>query len=120
MIKNCLFVGLGGFLGAVLRNLIGLLPINTPFPVKTLFINVLGSFLIGVISFLSLKHLNIPGELSLFLKVGVCGGFTTFSTFSLEIVNLIDEYKITLSLIYIISSVVLSILAIYFAKLLFS
>ena len=84
MIK-CLCVGLGGAVGAMLRYLIGLVPVGASngFPVKTLLINILGAFVIGVLAVLGEKH-SLPPLLVLTLKTGVCGGFTTFSTFALE------------------------------------
>lgn len=84
MIK-CLCVGLGGAAGAMLRYLIGLVPVGASngFPVKTLLINILGAFVIGVLAVLGEKH-SLPPLLVLTLKTGVCGGFTTFSTFALE------------------------------------
>ena len=87
---NCLAVGLGGFAGAVLRYLIGLIPTGETmiFPVKTFCINVIGCIVIGAITVLAAK-LSVPPRMILFLKVGVCGGFTTFSTFALESSDLI-------------------------------
>ncbi len=96
---NCLAVGLGGFAGAVLRYLIGLIPTGETmiFPVKTFCINVIGCIVIGAITVLAAK-LSVPPRMILFLKVGVCGGFTTFSTFALESNKLSgrDEYSPTL------------------------
>lgn len=89
---NCIIVGLGGFLGAVLRYLIGLLPVNIQngFPVKTLGINIVGAFVIGLVVALGAKKEWNP-QLILFLKVGLCGGFTTFSSFALETSQLIEQ-----------------------------
>lgn len=89
---NCLAVGLGGFAGAVLRYLIGLIPTGETmiFPVKTFCINVIGCIVIGAITVLAAK-LSVPPRMILFLKVGVCGGFTTFSTFALESSDLIRD-----------------------------
>lgn len=87
---NCIFVGLGGFVGSILRYLVGLIPIKNPsdFPINTFLINVFGSLAIGVIACLAAKNSNLDSRLILFLKVGICGGFTTFSTFSLETASL--------------------------------
>lgn len=108
---NCLFVGLGGFIGVILRYLITLIPVNNNniFPYKTLVINVLGSFIIGIISAYALKHINFDEKLVLMIKVGICGGFTTFSTFALESYNLFENNHAILSIIYIILSVTLCI-----------
>ena len=83
---NCLAVGLGGFAGSVCRYLMGLLPLgrNWAFPIRTLAINLIGSFVIGAVTALALKRSDPDPRLVLFLKAGVCGGFTTFSSFALE------------------------------------
>ena len=75
---NCIFVGLGGFVGSILRYLVGLIPIKNPsgFPINTFLINVFGSLAIGVIACLASKNSNLDSRLILFLKVGICGGFT--------------------------------------------
>jgi CrcB protein len=74
----CIYVGIGGFIGSVLRYLIGLIPLKTThgFPLLTLSINILGAFLIGFISIIALKKSMNP-HLVLLLKTGLCGGFTT-------------------------------------------
>lgn len=81
MILNCLFVGLGGFVGSVLRYLVSLIPLEheSGFPLVTLGINVLGAFLLGLIMAFG-RDTGLDPRTLLFLKVGVCGGFTTFST----------------------------------------
>lgn len=111
---NCLLVGLGGFAGAVFRYLISLIPIKNPglFPVNTFIINIAGAFAIGCISFAVLKNENIDPKLLLFLKVGICGGFTTFSTFSLETAELIKNGLAVTAVAYVLLSVVLSVLAV--------
>ena len=111
---NCFAVGLGGFIGAVLRYLISLIPIKNPasFPVNTFIINVVGAFAIGCIAFAMMKNENIDSRLLLFMKVGICGGFTTFSTFALETAELIKGGSVMVALIYVVLSVVLSVLAV--------
>lgn len=81
---NCIAVGLGGFLGSVCRYLAGQIPLGRDwgFPVRTLAINLIGSFLIGAVTALALKRAAPDPRLVLFLKAGVCGGFTTFSSFA--------------------------------------
>ena len=105
---NCLLVALGGGIGACLRYLIGLIPLKEPFtfPVKTLFINLLGCFVIGVIAALAVKNSSLSPKAVLFIKTGLCGGFTTFSTFALETETLIKTGHVGLALIYIALSVV--------------
>ena len=105
---NCLLVALGGGIGACLRYLIGLIPLKEPFtfPVKTLFINLLGCFVIGLIAALAVKNSSLSPKVVLFIKTGLCGGFTTFSTFALETETLIKTGHVGLALIYIALSVV--------------
>ncbi len=116
---NCLLVGLGGFIGAVLRYLISLIPIkNTEsFPINTFIINIVGAFAIGCIAFAVSKNENIDPKLLLFLKVGICGGFTTFSTFSLETVELIKGGSVVTAIIYVIASIVIGVLAVMLPQL---
>lgn len=114
---NCLMVALGGALGAVCRYLITLLPVTAGkgFPVKTLVINVLGSFVIGLIAGLAAKN-AMDSRLVLFLKVGICGGFTTFSSFALETEELLAKGNEGAAAGYIISSVVLGVAAVFLAE----
>lgn len=116
---NCLLVGLGGFVGAVLRYLLSLIPIKNPseFPVNTFIINIAGAFAIGCIAFAVSKNENIDPKLLLFLKVGICGGFTTFSTFSLETAELIKGGSVVIAVVYVLASVILSVLAVMLPQL---
>lgn len=88
-----LSVGAGGFIGAVLRFFMGKLPLKemTIFPVNTLLINLIGAFAIGLVAAAGSRYGAENSNLVLFLKVGLCGGFTTFSTFSLESLALIQR-----------------------------
>ena len=88
MLLNCVAVGCGGFIGSVFRYLIGVLVPPASFPWATLAINVAGSFALAMLATLVLRGALPDGELSLMLRVGLCGGFTTMSTFSLEVVEL--------------------------------
>lgn len=109
---NCLFVGIGGFIGTVLRYLISLIPIKNPssFPVNTFVINMVGALAIGLIALAISKNESIDSRLILLLKVGICGGFTTFSTFSLETAELIKSGSFATAIIYIGASIITSIL----------
>ena len=85
MIKSVLIVGLGGFIGTALRYLVSRyfqLHMATLFPWGTFNVNILGSFLIGILYGLSERGNLLTPEWRIFLTVGLCGGFTTFSTFS--------------------------------------
>ena len=116
-VLNCVFVGLGGLVGSVLRYLVSLVPLRhaSGFPLVTLGINVLGAFVLGLIMALAGKNAAIDPRALLFLKVGVCGGFTTFSTFALEAHSLIGAGKPMAALLYALLSVVLSVLAVFAA-----
>lgn len=113
-VLNCLAVGAGGFLGAVMRYLIGLIPLElqTGFPMKTFAINIIGCFAIGLIAGFAEKF-PIDPHLILFLKVGVCGGFTTFSSFALETQTLISSGNTLTGVIYSISSLAAGTLAVF-------
>ena len=108
---NCLIVALGGGLGACARYLIGLIPLKEPFsfPVKTLAINLIGCFVIGLIAALAVKNTSLSPKTVLFIKTGLCGGFTTFSTFALETETLIKTGHIGLAILYIALSVILGV-----------
>jgi len=104
-------VAAGGALGSVLRYVVSVMVnqrIAPGFPWATLFINLAGSFAIGVIVELALtRATSIGPELRLFAAVGILGGFTTFSTFSLELVGLVGERAFVPALAYALGSVVL-------------
>ncbi len=101
-----LFVGLGGAVGAMLRYAISLMPYRGTFPMLTLITNVMGAVLIGFVAGVAVKH-ELPDNVVKFLKTGICGGFTTFSTFSLETYNLCDSGKYILAGVYALLSVIL-------------
>ena len=115
---NCLIVGIGGFIGSVLRYLIGLLPVSesTVFPIKTLCINIFGAFAIGLIVFSTQGSKTIDPKVVLMLKVGVCGGFTTFSTFALETFDLMQKGAAIAAILYVTLSVLLSFGALVASK----
>ena len=113
MIK-CLIVGIGGFIGSVCRYLLCQISISnsSKFPINTFIINFLGTLAIGIIAGLSIKNSNIDQNLILLLKIGVCGGFTTFSAFSLETVNLINRGEIMTAVAYVFLSVLICLFAV--------
>ncbi|MEI3140585.1 MAG: fluoride efflux transporter CrcB [Lawsonibacter sp.] len=96
---NALFVGLGGAVGAVGRYGLSLLPFRGDFPLLTLVTNLLGAILIGFVAGLAGRE-KLSASWTLFWKTGVCGGFTTFSTFSLESVTLLQRGRTGLALAY--------------------
>lgn len=109
-------VALGGALGSVARYLTGIGAgklFGLGFPWGTLIINIVGSFLIGTFVELFALRWNLPQAARVFLTIGVCGGFTTFSTFSLESYLLMDRGEFLPAAAYITGSVVLSIMALF-------
>lgn len=115
---HVVYVALGGALGAACRHLIGLGVLRwlgPGFPYATLLVNILGSFLMGLlIVALSLKF-NGHQEARLFLATGVLGGLTTFSTFSLDVAVLIERGAMVEAGFYIGASVLVSVAALFLA-----
>lgn len=109
-IQAILAVFAGGGIGSILRYSLAV-AINqaTPriFPIHTLIANVLGCFIIGVVFAFFAGKSTLPVNLKLFLTVGFCGGLTTFSTFSFETVNLLQNQNYTMAGIYVFLSGVL-------------
>jgi len=103
---NFIFVALGGAAGAMGRYALSLLPARTEFPVLTFITNILGALLIGFIAGLTESRDSVSPRAVLFWKTGVCGGFTTFSTFSLESYTLLQNRKYLLGSGYMLLSVV--------------
>lgn len=112
---NILAVGCGGFVGATLRYLIGLIPLNEAmvFPVKTFVINIVGCILIGTLAVTASRNAEFSPQMMLFLKVGLCGGFTTFSTFALETADLMKNGHNGAAFLYILLSVVIGVSVIF-------
>ena len=102
---NFLVVALGGALGAMCRYAISLIPAKTTFPILTLITNLLGALLIGFVVGISSARNKMTPNATLFWKTGVCGGFTTFSTFSLEAFNLFHAGQTASGIVYILLSV---------------
>lgn len=108
---NVMVVGLGGAIGAMARYVISLIPIKTVFPYLTLMTNLLGALLIGfIVGFATLR--GTQEKWVLFWKIGICGGFTTFSTFSLEAYQLYEKGNTGVSILYMILSVVLCLVGV--------
>lgn len=110
--EKYIVIGVGGFIGSILRFQVNKIT-NSLFHIVefgTLIVNLTGAFIIGIISTL-ITYNFMSNQYKLFIIVGILGGFTTFSTFSLEIVNLLQSGKYILSLILIILNVCGSIIA---------
>ena len=103
---NFLMVGLGGAAGSMLRYGMTLLcsALSLSGNVATFAVNILGSFLIGLFTGCCRE-----GSLLLLLTVGICGGFTTFSTFSMQNVRMLQEGRIGTALIYILATIIVCI-----------
>lgn len=107
-------IALGGALGAVSRHFVAgrvtaLLGIGFPF--GTMTVNVLGSFLMGVLVELFALKLNLPRPVQALVTTGFMGAFTTFSTFSMETVLLVERHNLFLAILYVGGSVVLALSA---------
>jgi CrcB protein len=114
MIKNFLIVGLGGAAGSMLRygvQKIFNIQSASAFPTGPLLVNIAGCFLIGILWSIASRTLSWNEEMKLLLMTGFCGGFTTFSAFTLEGIGLLKESKTALFIIYITASVVGGLLA---------
>jgi len=111
MIKNLLLVGLGGGIGSICRYAASLVIHSRHFPYATLAVNILGSFIIGLVFALSMQENSLSANWKLFLVTGICGGFTTFSAFSLENMGLLQSGKTGLAFLYIALSIILGIVA---------
>lgn len=108
-------IGMGSFFGGVFRYLLTQLIHSKyllTFPLGTFGVNILGSLLIGIVFGISEKF-NFPLEWKLFLATGILGGFTTFSAFSNETVTLLKEGQLWMAGSYVLSSVILGLLATY-------
>ncbi|RZS89306.1 camphor resistance protein CrcB [Phyllobacterium myrsinacearum] len=112
-----LLVASGGAIGSVARYLVGVLMtriFGVAFPWGTLTVNVAGGLLMGLFIELLARRFNGSTELRLFVAVGIMGGFTTFSSFSLDVVLLWNRGEAFFTLIYVLASVILSIGALFF------
>ena len=117
MMKNILFIGAGGFIGSIARYYVSRLNLGINFfsiPLGTLLINILGSFILGFLIGISEKSEILNTETRLFLMVGLCGGFTTFSTFAGENLVLIHNGQIMSVLLYTGLSIFLGFTAVFF------
>ena len=111
--KQLFLVFLGGGLGSIMRLIINRLIPSESFPYSTLTVNMIGSFLIGLIISYLIDSNMLKSDYYYFLVVGICGGLTTFSAFSIENFNFIRYNEISNSFIYIFISVSLCIALAY-------
>jgi len=108
--KNMIWVGLGGMLGAVARYFFGILIKSATFPYATGFVNIVGALMMGLIMGLSVKG-QISPNLRLFLATGICGGFTTFSAFAWENLELLQQQRYGSFMVYTLGTLALGIAA---------
>ena len=110
------YIAAGSAIGGVFRYLAGGLAqrlLDTTFPIGTLLINVTGSLLLGIFVRYGLETHTITPEMRAFLTVGFCGGYTTFSSFSYETAALLEDGEWTRAALYVIGSVILSLLGMF-------
>lgn len=113
MLKNLLLVALGGGAGSALRFLFSIWFRHQSFPLATLLVNIIGSFMIGLVIAVSLRSSSFDSNWRLLLATGLCGGFTTFSAFSAEGLQILQQGRIGLFAIYSFGSVLLSLVAVW-------
>jgi len=123
MIKTLMFIAVGGAFGAIMRFLSQATIyelVGKSFPYGTLFVNVVGSFLMGLLSVVLIEKFNLSAQWHMAILVGVLGSFTTFSTFSIETLVLFEQGDLFKAFANITVSIVLCITAVwagaFFAK----
>jgi fluoride exporter len=116
MLKTILIVGTGGFIGSVMRYLVQFYVekgMSSTFPLGTLIANIAGSFIIGMVFAIAEKGNLLNSEWRIFLTVGICGGFTTFSAFAYNNFTMIKEHSFGQLFINVGGNIFLGILAVY-------
>ena len=111
-----LYVGLGGALGAMLRYMLSTVTVRSTFPMMTFITNLLGAICIGFIVGIASEKTDISPNLVTLLKTGFCGGFTTFSTFSLETLTLFENHNYGIGTCYAVFSLVLCIVGVWVGR----
>ena len=110
-----LAVAVGGALGAMARYAVSIWVFNyssDKFPYATLSVNVLGSFIMGILFVIIVERAALPAEMRSLLMVGFLGAFTTFSTFSLDALSLWQNGHFFVALVYVLATVILCLVAI--------
>lgn len=120
MVKSLLIVGIGGFIGTVARFVVARYfqyNVSSVFPWSTFIVNIAGCLLIGLIYGITEKGEFLSSDIRLFLTVGICGGFTTFSTFSNDSFLLVQEQEWFRLALYTSLSVFLGLMAVYLGRM---
>ena len=114
------YVGVGGFLGAVFRYLTTLATqgVSITFPYGTLISNLLGCFVIGIVATLAMGSTLLSTEARLFLATGVCGGYTTLSSLIYELAQFIDDGELMHASVYLAATFIGAVIAFYLGTLL--
>jgi CrcB protein len=113
MLEKFIIVAVGGGFGSVCRFIASIFASNLRFPAATFTVNILGSFIIGLAYAYFGAHSNVSANAKLLLMTGFCGGFTTFSAFSLESMNFIENGNYFFLFLYVFSSVIFGIGAVF-------
>ena len=113
MLRNILFVAFGGSIGSISRYLMGFIVTAKKIPAATFTVNILGSFLIGLLMGCIIKQTNAQ-TWQLLLVTGFCGGFTTFSTFSWDIIVMLQQQRYSTALYYIIATLLCGVAFTFF------
>ncbi len=117
MLKAIILVGIGGFIGSVARYLLAIYALKplgpTTFPWSTFIANIVGCLVIGLVYGLSEKFQWFNIEYRLLLATGICGGFTTFSTFAYENIILIQSNNLIVFALYCVLSIIIGLLFVF-------
>lgn len=119
MLRDFFFVMIGGALGAALRYATALLTSGLrllTLPVGTLVVNLVGCVILGLLTGLAERHAVVPRHVMLLLTTGLCGAFTTFSTFSAETIKALEGGQTLAAILYVAVSVVVGLLLFWAAK----
>ena len=119
--RNLVIIGIGGFIGAILRYLISggvqKWSHSVDFPYGTLVVNLIGCLIIGMLTRLDEMRTLLSPEMRFFILIGLLGAFTTYSTFSNEAMNLINDRRFHLAILYVGAHVVLGLMAVLLGRL---
>ena len=107
---DAIYVAAGGFIGAILRYMLSITFADTNFPIVTFSINLSGSFIIGFVLVIAMERPSISPNFRFFFATGLLGAFTTFSTYTLQTLKLLNEGYILTALNYYLWSVILGII----------